>query len=80
MLDQIRHQVDRLTTGESPAVVVEGTKHHFYRDLFERFVEALCHLLTDVEEHEVKEEGGRELELDPIGRGFPEIGVMFPIC
>jgi len=31
-------------------------------------------LLTDIEEDEVEEEGGIELELDPIGGGFPEIG------
>ena len=54
--------------------MVEGAKHHFDRDLFERCGEALRHLLTDIEEHEIKEEGGIELELDAIGRGFPEIG------
>ncbi len=54
--------------------MVEGAKHHLYRDPFEGFIEALSHLLTDIEEHEVEEEGGIELELDAIGRGFPEIG------
>jgi hypothetical protein len=54
--------------------VVEGAKHPLDRDLFQRFVEALGDLLTDVEEHEVEKEGGIELELDAIGRGFPEIG------
>ena len=74
MVDQIGHQIDSLTASESSTIMVEGAKHHFYRDLFERFIEALGHLLTDIEEHEVKEEGGIEVELDASGRGFPEIG------
>lgn len=52
--------------------MVEGAKHHLDRDLFERLIEALGHVLADVAEHEVEEEGGLELELDAIGRGFPE--------
>src|SRR5262245_6295480 len=53
--------------------MIESPKHHLYRDVFKRFVEALRHLLPDVQEHEVKEEGRIELELDPISRGFPEV-------
>ena len=54
--------------------MIEGAKDHLDRDPFEGFVEALRDLLTDVEQDEVEEEGGIELELDAIGRGFPEIG------
>jgi hypothetical protein len=39
-----------LTTGEGPTVMVESAKHHFYRDLLKRGVEALRHVLTDIEE------------------------------
>src|SRR5215470_12193917 len=54
--------------------MIEGAKHHLHGDALERFVEALRYLLTDVQEDQVKEEGSIELELDPIGGGFPQIG------
>src|SRR5687768_10592249 len=73
MLDQVRHQLDGLTTGEGSAIVIEGPKDHLDRDAFERFIEALRDVLTDVEEDEIEEESGIELELDAIGRGFPEV-------
>ena len=74
MLDQIRHQLPGLPSREGTTIVVEGAKDHLDRDPFQGFVEALSDLLTDVEENEVEEQGGVELELDPIGRGFPQIG------
>src|SRR6185436_7307715 len=74
MVDQVRHQVGGFTTCEGTTIVVESTEHHLDRDAFERFVEALSNLLTNVEQHEVEKEGGIELELDAIGRGFPEVG------
>ena len=74
MVHQVRHQVHGLTAHEGATIVIEGAKDHLHRDPFERFVEALGDLLTDVEEDEVEEECGIELELDAIGRGFPEVG------
>src|SRR5262249_26537397 len=73
MLDQVRHHLNGLTTGEGSAIVREGSKSHLDRDAFERFVEALRHLLTHIEKDEVEEEGGIELELNAIGRGFPQV-------
>src|SRR5712691_1869391 len=74
MVNQVRHQVGGFTAGEGTTIVVERTKDQLDRDAFERFVEALGDLLTNVEEDQVEEEGGIELELDASGRGFPEIG------
>ena len=74
MVDQVRHQLEGLPSREGATIVVEGAKNHLDRDLFQGFVEAVSDLLADIEEHEVEEEGGIELELDAIGRGFPEIG------
>jgi len=74
MVDHVRHQVDGFTTGEGPTIMVERAKDHLDRDAFERFVEALGDLLANVEQHEVEKEGGIELELDAISRGFPEGG------
>jgi hypothetical protein len=74
MMDQVRHQVGGFTTCEGTTIVVERTKHHRDRDAFEGFVKTLGNLLTHVEQHEIDKEGGLELELDAIGRGFPEGG------
>ncbi len=74
MLDQVGHQVHRLTAHESPTIMIEGAEDHLDRDAFEGFVEALRHLLTDVEEDQVEEEGGIELELNAVSGGFPEVG------
>jgi hypothetical protein len=37
--------------------MIEGPKDHLYRDALERFVKALRHLLTHVEEDEVEKKG-----------------------
>jgi len=74
MVDQVRHQGGGFTTGEGPTLVVERAKHHLDGDACEWCVEALRDLLANVEQDEVEEEGRIEVELDAVGRGFPEGG------
>ena len=74
MLDQVRYQLGGITTSECSAIRIKGAKDQLHRDPFQGFIEALRDLLTDVEQDEREEEGGIELKLDAIGRGFPEVG------
>ena len=74
MGDQVRHQLSGLASREGATIVIEGAKNHLDRDLLQGFVETLRDLLADLEEDKVEEKRGRELELNAIGRGFPEIG------
>ena len=51
--------------------MIQGPEDHLYRDPLQGLAQNLRDPLTEAEQHGIGEQGGIELELDTLGRGFP---------